>query len=377
MNEFNVLPANPVDEEAEKYNKRIKKRKFNEDMTLNETLMALSVDELKDLCKEYAIKGYSKLKKGELANLVEKTILDELNDIVFGFNMGHFQYISGQSQEMMDQIHPEILATFEELGLQYRYMEGDEDKFFMPADVINHMLNLYNDDEVKELVTLNTLFIDFMDMFLQYYGVISYEKVVPIFNTFLELDINRAQFDMLLDMNNPFFETTKFDEEYLYYFRCEDYKTLNSFIGEVTDKDHKIIQPAEFEKFLERRMVWTESHARLVDFFQVEYDMDILNALLELDNVFLMMNYNYTPDKVLDDLKERLGTLDVMKTKELTDHLMAFSYEMPHWVLKGWSPKELREKKPEPVRKDKKIGRNEPCPCGSGKKYKKCCLNKQ
>ena len=24
----------------------------------------------------------------------------------------------------------------------------------------------------------------------------------------------------------------------------------------------------------------------------------------------------------------------------------------------------------------KKIGRNEPCPCGSGKKYKKCCLDK-
>lgn len=24
----------------------------------------------------------------------------------------------------------------------------------------------------------------------------------------------------------------------------------------------------------------------------------------------------------------------------------------------------------------KKIGRNEPCPCGSGKKYKKCCLKK-
>jgi len=23
------------------------------------------------------------------------------------------------------------------------------------------------------------------------------------------------------------------------------------------------------------------------------------------------------------------------------------------------------------------IGRNEPCPCGSGKKYKKCCINKE
>ncbi|RKY67932.1 MAG: preprotein translocase subunit SecA [Candidatus Latescibacterota bacterium] len=30
-------------------------------------------------------------------------------------------------------------------------------------------------------------------------------------------------------------------------------------------------------------------------------------------------------------------------------------------------------KRPTPVRVGKKIGRNDPCPCGSGKKYKKCC----
>jgi preprotein translocase subunit SecA len=30
--------------------------------------------------------------------------------------------------------------------------------------------------------------------------------------------------------------------------------------------------------------------------------------------------------------------------------------------------------KPAPVKREgKKVGRNEPCPCGSGKKYKKCC----
>jgi uncharacterized protein YecA (UPF0149 family) len=28
----------------------------------------------------------------------------------------------------------------------------------------------------------------------------------------------------------------------------------------------------------------------------------------------------------------------------------------------------------EPIIAGPKIGRNEPCPCGSGKKYKKCCL---
>ncbi len=27
----------------------------------------------------------------------------------------------------------------------------------------------------------------------------------------------------------------------------------------------------------------------------------------------------------------------------------------------------------EPIETDQKTGRNDPCPCGSGKKYKKCC----
>ena len=34
---------------------------------------------------------------------------------------------------------------------------------------------------------------------------------------------------------------------------------------------------------------------------------------------------------------------------------------------------ERKEKpKAEPIRVEKKVGRNEPCPCGSGKKYKQC-----
>ena len=33
--------------------------------------------------------------------------------------------------------------------------------------------------------------------------------------------------------------------------------------------------------------------------------------------------------------------------------------------------------KVEPVTKRNKIGRNQKCFCGSGKKYKKCCINKR
>ena len=38
------------------------------------------------------------------------------------------------------------------------------------------------------------------------------------------------------------------------------------------------------------------------------------------------------------------------------------------------APKEQKEGRKEPVHRDMpKVGRNDPCPCGSGKKYKNCC----
>jgi len=40
-------------------------------------------------------------------------------------------------------------------------------------------------------------------------------------------------------------------------------------------------------------------------------------------------------------------------------------------------PKKLRYVIFDPVRTEPKVGRNSPCPCGSGKKVKKCCTSKK
>jgi len=50
-------------------------------------------------------------------------------------------------------------------------------------------------------------------------------------------------------------------------------------------------------------------------------------------------------------------------------------HEVSEFVRKNdeWHLTEGRVVKPEPVRKEPTAGRNDPCPCGSGKKFKKCC----
>ena len=52
-------------------------------------------------------------------------------------------------------------------------------------------------------------------------------------------------------------------------------------------------------------------------------------------------------------------------------------YELPEWdeLLTPERRKELyrEQKKSGTIVNERKVGRNEPCPCGSGKKYKYCC----
>lgn len=52
-------------------------------------------------------------------------------------------------------------------------------------------------------------------------------------------------------------------------------------------------------------------------------------------------------------------------------------YELEEWndIITPERQKELykEEKRSGTIVKEKKIGRNDPCPCGSGKKYKYCC----
>jgi preprotein translocase subunit SecA len=75
--------------------------------------------------------------------------------------------------------------------------------------------------------------------------------------------------------------------------------------------------------------------------------------------------------------------------------VMELSNNTRIWENNGHTPMEIFEKLEKPnmrplpkvpfdfnatnvidMKTRKKIGRNDPCPCGSGKKYKKCCLGK-
>jgi SWIM/SEC-C metal-binding protein len=92
-------------------------------------------------------------------------------------------------------------------------------------------------------------------------------------------------------------------------------------------------------------------------------------------------------EKIYDGQKDfKLGTkknpaVVCVKTKKRMKQVASI-FEEHGWEhiieLDKSSPEDITDLEvllntPKTVRVDEKIGRNDPCPCGSGKKYKKCC----
>ncbi len=86
------------------------------------------------------------------------------------------------------------------------------------------------------------------------------------------------------------------------------------------------------------------------------------------------------PNPIEDMTQDTVVKLDMDLEKlyyNMVEAKAEWLYELPAWntLLSVERRKELylQQKKSGTIVKEKKIGRNDPCPCGSGKKYKKCC----
>lgn len=82
-------------------------------------------------------------------------------------------------------------------------------------------------------------------------------------------------------------------------------------------------------------------------------------------------------EEMTEDTQVNLGFDKEILYKEMVKAEADWLYNLPAWdeLLTKERRKALylEQKKSGTIVKEKKIGRNDPCPCGSGKKYKFCC----
>ncbi|HZG74910.1 MAG TPA: SEC-C metal-binding domain-containing protein [Paenibacillus sp.] len=113
--------------------------------------------------------------------------------------------------------------------------------------------------------------------------------------------------------------------------------------------------------------------------YLLQQEKDITNATLLADALCRLGSVKGIPlvkqlveegyDSMMLNLKESLYALCVM-AGERTAEVAVWKQELEDEERRRLTSSLLN---PAPVRAEAKVGRNDPCPCGSGKKYKKCC----
>ena len=108
-----------------------------------------------------------------------------------------------------------------------------------------------------------------------------------------------------------------------------------------------------------------------------KYDTEVMIMTGFLDGINESLLIELDLDTVEEDTVISLAFDKERLYKNMVAAKADWLYELPQWdaIFTPEKRKELylEQKKSGTVVKAKKIGRNDPCPCGSGKKYKYCC----
>ena len=95
-------------------------------------------------------------------------------------------------------------------------------------------------------------------------------------------------------------------------------------------------------------------------------------AFFTMFNVDLSNGNNAIEPKV--ESVAQISNEDYLSDADVMSYSDEFMAKDQHGIIaKHKELKEAEAKQHTPITKDREPGRNDPCPCGSGKKYKKCC----
>lgn len=108
-----------------------------------------------------------------------------------------------------------------------------------------------------------------------------------------------------------------------------------------------------------------------------KYDLSIMDMTGFLDGINDSLVTPNPIDTMEEDTKVSLAFDKEKLYKNMVDAKADWLYELPQWdeIFDADTKRKLylEQKKSGTVVVGKKVGRNDPCPCGSGKKYKFCC----
>ena len=347
-----------------------------------ETLLSFQTKQgIIDIAKRLEIKGYSKLTKEALVNLISESIVAKTSEIINDITYKELMFLKPLLNKKINKFVFNVeeltsLGALSSLGIIYKFIINDEYYIVVADEFKKTFKNILKDEEKVNSIKEKSKGIAFIDGLMAHYGMLFGSDLYAIVS----------------ENKHNVFDNENMDYYLNYIFRAyEAFTDANSLIHPF------LFSPEDIAKELSVRQTIPYNFDNVDYFINLGYDYkhffgedeEKLKEVLikkgvnkkDIDLVLVKLMYLIKNDfdtmSLIQFLEESGAKFHTAEDgDDLVEILVKIYNNTPMWILKGLTILELNERRKTIVKKEKEPGRNDPCICGSGKKYKKCCYNK-
>lgn len=358
-------------------NKSVEKmwKGIDDDYTLKSFLEKMTKDELVKIAKKYSVKGITTLKKADAVERVMEVILNNSN-IALGLmeesTLRFIEELANESGLKKYQCNEMIYINYlRNRGLVFSGIKEDEPFVVLPEELREVILSNL-DKNLKDKVRLNEEVIKAISGMVYYYGVCTYDFIKSNLENLFAISFEDEKLRALISNGEELGYDYVVDGEMLCHIDVEDaeevLKLQESAKNDYYKFDKKSLIKAGKIDFVEENKQGAKLEKVLGELFVI--DKGILRD--EMDGFIVAIKNEVEKEEAIDIFLEAYEIQSDEEREIFTYELDLFAKSIRKWSLKGYTENEV-EKEQARVVNEVKVGRNDPCICGSGKKYKKCC----
>ncbi|MBD3921355.1 SEC-C domain-containing protein [Paenibacillus sp. PR3] len=352
---------------------------------LKDILLKLTKERLSDLASSYNVPGRSKMNKSALADALMERIADG-NEVSIAFQVARPRdWELAQRLLQVPYLHDDGIVPGQYVSLMNRGMlfsfYSDEKLTYLIPSEIQEAYRQLPFSEFMESRDRCQLVSQYVDACVNLYGVCSIGTVYEIYlgqhtsaETMTPEEFAQSAKLLMSDRQTWVYEDGKFISEGI-----DGEEELELLLQGIESKPYYIPDKERFLKYADNLYYdWTLQLESLKSYLLKSFPKHASMVEDLVDDIQLVCSMDEPLDEVIYELERRELEFN---TEAQFERFIKLVIDVKNntrlWVNHGYTPNEFSqlfsEQKPTAA-PTSKAGRNDPCPCGSGKKYKKCCM---
>lgn len=343
--------------------------------------------ELEQIAKLYNIKGAYKLKKAELIEAIITAIPQEMKNVLPMLDKRDIQSLENLLEQNKVVNEEELTAYYNLLELELVQAKSSNGNYVLQTDEL--VKQAYADIDKSEMmreIEHNMRIREYVISILNLYGLVTIEWAVKLYNKYHKESIKQVELVTFIKKDMRLTCQCKIMDGYIVEetIYALDKKNYQDFLEVIEERDYFIPSQELLKNMAEEGYYETNAQTeRLKQYIRKEFtsNEEVIEAAVTAITMIARVDCDKT-GKTIEMMLDELAGLgfefkDLAQVNELIKYIVGVVNTTRKWVNKGFTMQEISpyEFDASTGQKVKRInvGRNEPCPCGSNKKYKKCC----